>query len=193
MLQSRVTFPPAVILDHFPGDTAGSGAGALVQGFFPSSCNSLPCPCAHRTKAPIPCKKCSAVLFCSVECRQSSYFHTIECSILDLLFGSGMSINCFLALRLLTQSPLSYFMDMKEKLQEEENPKASLVTDTVMEKHFFLDHALGSTVYIYELPCVFRRQQTTRKCTTQMTSCGCTSWSATPSTARRRTSSTAAS
>lgn len=78
-----------------------------------------------RTKAPIPCKKCSSVLFCSAECRQASYFHTIECPILDLLTGSGMSINCFLSLRLLTQYPLSTFLALKDQLTEED-PKVCM-------------------------------------------------------------------
>ncbi|MPC41412.1 SET and MYND domain-containing protein 4 [Portunus trituberculatus] len=105
--------------DIEPGDvlvTEEPFASVLNREEFGSHCQK----CFKTTKAPIPCKKCSSVLFCSVECRQNSFFHTIECPILDLLVGSGMSINCFLALRLVTQKPVSYFLDMKEKLNEED-------------------------------------------------------------------------
>lgn len=108
--------------DIEPGDvlvTEKPFASVLNREEYGNHCQS----CFKTTKAPIPCKKCSSVLFCSVECRQSSYFHTIECPILDLLVGSGMSINCFLALRLVTQYPLSYFLDMKEKLTQEDDLK----------------------------------------------------------------------
>ncbi|CAL4136244.1 unnamed protein product [Meganyctiphanes norvegica] len=81
--------------------------------------------CFASVKAAIPCKSCAAVVYCSVECREKSYFHSIECNILDLLFGSGMSINCFLAFRMVTQSPLSFFLEQKDKLREMD-PKETL-------------------------------------------------------------------
>ncbi|XP_050719553.1 SET and MYND domain-containing protein 4-like isoform X3 [Eriocheir sinensis] len=130
--------------DIEPGDvlvTEKPFAAVLNREEYGNHCQK----CFKTTKAPIPCKKCSAVLFCSVECRQSSYFHTIECSILDLLFGSGMSINCFLAFRLLTQYPLSYFLDMKEKLQEEENPKETTDNKEVYDPADFMR--------LYQLVC----------------------------------------
>ncbi|XP_076056655.1 protein-lysine N-methyltransferase SMYD4-like isoform X3 [Oratosquilla oratoria] len=74
--------------------------------------------CFSLTKAQIPCKKCSGVVFCSSECRSKSYFHEVECPILDLLHGSGMSINCFLAFRMLTKHPLAFFMGLREQLQD---------------------------------------------------------------------------
>ncbi|KAK4298803.1 hypothetical protein Pmani_028882 [Petrolisthes manimaculis] len=93
--------------------------------------------CFKITKAPIPCKKCSSVLFCSAECRQASLFHTIECPILDLLVGSGMSINCFLAFRALTQSPLSFFLNLRDKLTEE-NPEETANSKEVYDPTDFL-------------------------------------------------------
>jgi hypothetical protein len=37
---------------------------------------------------------------------------------MDLLVGSGMSILCHLALRMITQSELQYFLDLKGTLSE---------------------------------------------------------------------------
>lgn len=55
--------------------------------------------------APVGCPNCSALAFCSVPCRDTalSTYHRHECRILDLLIGSGMSVLCHAALRLITQ------------------------------------------------------------------------------------------
>lgn len=61
--------------------------------------------CFARLVAPIGCNDCSAVAFCSVECRDIALnsYHKFECKYLLLLMGSGMSILCHLALRLVLQ------------------------------------------------------------------------------------------
>jgi hypothetical protein len=41
---------------------------------------------------------------------------------MDLLVGSGMSILCHLALRMVTQSGLQYFLDIKGNLHESSQP-----------------------------------------------------------------------
>ncbi|KAL4717714.1 hypothetical protein ACJJTC_000863 [Scirpophaga incertulas] len=58
--------------------------------------------------APIWCTKCSAVAFCSVQCRDSalSTYHQYECQYLDLFIGSGMSILSHIALRIISQAGL---------------------------------------------------------------------------------------
>ncbi|XP_042864384.1 SET and MYND domain-containing protein 4-like isoform X2 [Penaeus japonicus] len=119
-----------------PGDalvTEKPYASVLLREEFGSHCQN----CFLLTKAPVPCKKCSSVLFCSVECRNASYFHTIECPILDLLVGSGMSINCFLALRILTQSPISFFLEMKDKLENEKLKETTEAKDVYDPTDFF--------------------------------------------------------
>ncbi|XP_042229115.1 SET and MYND domain-containing protein 4-like isoform X3 [Homarus americanus] len=108
-------------------------ASVLLREEYGNHCQK----CFKVTKAPIPCKKCSSVLFCSVECRQESSFHSIECPILDLLTGSGMSINCFLAFRLVTQYPLSFFLDFKDQLTEED-PKDTTNNKQVYDPSDFL-------------------------------------------------------
>ncbi|KAG0713717.1 SET and MYND domain-containing protein 4 [Chionoecetes opilio] len=130
--------------DIEPGDvlvTEKPFAAILNRQEYGNHCQK----CFKTTKAPIPCKKCSSVLFCSVECRQSSYFHTVECPILDLLVGSGMSINCFLTLRLVTQYPVSYFLDMKEKLTEGEDLKETTNNKDVYDPSDFMR--------LYQLVC----------------------------------------
>jgi SET and MYND domain-containing protein 4 len=61
--------------------------------------------CFVRLVAPIGCKDCASVAFCSTECRDValSTYHKFECKFLDLLIGSGMSILCHLTLRLVIQ------------------------------------------------------------------------------------------
>lgn len=122
--------------DIEPGDVIATEkpfAAVLLREEYGNHCQK----CFKVTKAPIPCKKCSNVLFCSAECRQESFFHTIECPILDLLTGSGMSINCFLAFRLVTQYPLSFFLDLKDQLVEED-PKETTNNKQVYDPTDFL-------------------------------------------------------
>lgn len=61
--------------------------------------------CFARLVAPIGCTDCSAVAFCSPECRDIALnsYHKFECKYLLLLMGSGMSILCHLALKLVLQ------------------------------------------------------------------------------------------
>lgn len=97
-------------------------AAVLLWEEFGTHCQN----CFLVTKAPIPCTNCSGVVFCSSDCRDTAYFHKIECTIQDLMQGSGMSINCFLAFRMLTQTPLSFFVNNKERLSKEEDPESVL-------------------------------------------------------------------
>ncbi|XP_053690963.1 SET and MYND domain-containing protein 4 [Sabethes cyaneus] len=88
-----------------PGETilVESAYGAcLYQKFFGTHCNQ----CFARLVAPMACPECCGVAFCSPECRDRacSGYHRFECHYLDLMIGSGMSILCHLALRLVTQA-----------------------------------------------------------------------------------------
>lgn len=68
---------------------------------FGTHCNH----CFVRLVAPVGCANCASVAFCSVECRDVALatYHKFECRYLDLLIGSGMSILCHLALKLVLQ------------------------------------------------------------------------------------------
>lgn len=51
------------------------------------------------------CPNCAGIAFCSVECQKvaCSTYHAYECKFMDMMIGSGMSILCFIALRIVTQ------------------------------------------------------------------------------------------
>ena len=68
-----------------------------------------------RLVAPVPCKWCSGVAFCSPRCRDHALasYHRWECRFLDLLLGSGVSLNVYLALRVATQNSLHFFQKVK--------------------------------------------------------------------------------
>lgn len=62
--------------------------------------------CFARLVAPIGCTECCSVAFCTIECRDTAIttYHKFECKYLDLMIGSGMSILCHLALKLVLQN-----------------------------------------------------------------------------------------
>lgn len=61
-----------------------------------------------RLVAPVGCHICSNVAFCTVSCRDEALntYHKYECKIMELLLGSGVSVLCHLALRMITQKEL---------------------------------------------------------------------------------------
>lgn len=67
----------------------------------------------YRLETAVPCTDCSGVAFCSVECKKTALntYHKYECHYLDLLIGSGMSILCFAALRIVSQENVKYFTE----------------------------------------------------------------------------------
>lgn len=73
---------------------------SLYPKNFGSHCNL----CFSRLIAPIGCTDCASVAFCSIECRDKalSSYHKFECKFLDMLIGSGMSILCQIALKIVT-------------------------------------------------------------------------------------------
>lgn len=76
--------------------------------------------CLLSTNQPIACPKCGFVIFCSLNCERqaNSTFHQIECGIQPILFQSGASINCSMALRIVTQRPLSFFLQKMKLLKD---------------------------------------------------------------------------
>jgi hypothetical protein len=66
--------------------------------------------CFARLKAPVSCDTCSNVAFCSRQCKKDAEcYHRYECRVMALLLGSGMSLNCYLALRIVTQGSADEF------------------------------------------------------------------------------------
>jgi hypothetical protein len=91
-------------------------AACLLPEMFGTHCHN----CFVRLLAPVGCSECSGVAFCSTNCRDEAMgsYHHYECHYIDLLVGSGMSILCHLALRIITQSGLQHFLDIKDTLHE---------------------------------------------------------------------------
>lgn len=87
--------------------------------------------CFTRLTAPYNCYDCSGVAFCSPECRDRacSTYHKYECQYLDLLIGSGMSILCFTALRIILQT-----QNNPEKLNEIRNIVSNLCQHSEIRK-----------------------------------------------------------
>ncbi|XP_017043504.1 SET and MYND domain-containing protein 4 [Drosophila ficusphila] len=77
-------------------------AACLEPSFFGTHCHN----CFKRLHTPVSCLHCSGVAFCSAQCmgEACSSYHRFECEFMDLMIGSGMSILCFIALRVFTQA-----------------------------------------------------------------------------------------
>lgn len=67
------------------------------------------------------CDSCADVIFCSEECRDIACngYHKFECGLLPHLWNSGASITCLMALRIITQKNLKYFVDLKDALKKQ--------------------------------------------------------------------------
>ncbi|XP_016933469.3 SET and MYND domain-containing protein 4 [Drosophila suzukii] len=77
-------------------------AACLEPTYFGTHCHN----CFKRLHTPVSCLHCSGIAFCSAQCmgEACSSYHRFECEYMDLLIGSGMSILCFIALRVFTQA-----------------------------------------------------------------------------------------
>ncbi|GJQ67089.1 hypothetical protein Trydic_g21970 [Trypoxylus dichotomus] len=77
--------------------------------------------CSNCTKSilnPIPCGSCVYTVFCSKDCMEQAKYHGIECNIVHSLYESGASINCIMALRIITEKPFSYFWGKKDSFDK---------------------------------------------------------------------------
>jgi len=95
----------------------------MLPDFMGSNCTH----CFKSMKAPLPCPRCTKVLFCSYKCRKVALetYHRYECTVVDFLIASGMSIICFLAYRCITQKPLKFFLDNKETFKQHDKTSGS--------------------------------------------------------------------
>ncbi|XP_034105581.1 SET and MYND domain-containing protein 4 [Drosophila nasuta] len=77
-------------------------AACLLPSFFGTNCHH----CFKRLRTPVACLHCSGIAFCSAQCMGEACesYHRFECQFMDLFIGSGMSILCFIALRVFTQA-----------------------------------------------------------------------------------------
>ncbi|KAL5241357.1 hypothetical protein ACI65C_008767 [Semiaphis heraclei] len=89
-------------------------ASFLLSEYSHSHCTN----CFVRLVAPLPCPDCLRVAFCGEICKTTALksYHAIECSVLPALFSADVSVPCLIALRIITQRPLKYFLDLRPKL-----------------------------------------------------------------------------
>ncbi|CAG0920567.1 unnamed protein product [Notodromas monacha] len=77
--------------------------------------------CIMAEKRGIYCSYClkSEVAFCSRQCRSAACqsYHKYECGIQKLLDASGMSITCWIALRIVSQSSLQHLYKLEEVMR----------------------------------------------------------------------------
>jgi hypothetical protein len=52
-------------------------------------------------------------------------YHRYECKIYDFLIASGMSIICFMAYRTITQKPLQFFLEHRDKFDNHDEVAGS--------------------------------------------------------------------
>ncbi|CAH0562633.1 unnamed protein product [Brassicogethes aeneus] len=73
--------------------------------------------CCASIKTIVPCRGCPIVGFCSTKCENLAHksFHKYECGILASLINNDPSINCLLALRLITKQHINTFKDKYNK------------------------------------------------------------------------------
>ncbi|KAK5645641.1 hypothetical protein RI129_004105 [Pyrocoelia pectoralis] len=65
--------------------------------------------CTKSTNAPIPCEKCANICFCSLDCKSAAaVYHQYECGLHKTISESEASINCLMALRIITQSSFAH-------------------------------------------------------------------------------------
>ncbi|CAH0405774.1 unnamed protein product [Chilo suppressalis] len=94
-------------------------SGVLLGEYAGTHCQY----CFVKCPIPLPCPKCPNVIFCSEKCldaAQKSY-HAYECHILPLIWKSGCSITCQIALRMITQHSKEYFTKIYGDLNAKPN------------------------------------------------------------------------
>ncbi|XP_013167232.1 PREDICTED: SET and MYND domain-containing protein 4 [Papilio xuthus] len=91
-------------------------SGVLLGEYSKTHCQN----CFIKCPVPIPCPRCPNVIFCSEKCSDDAQktYHSYECQILPLLWKSGCSITCHIALRMITQHKKDYFNEIISNIEE---------------------------------------------------------------------------
>lgn len=76
--------------------------------------------CCVSVDQPVACPSCGNVVFCCTNCERlaNKTFHKSECAVQESISNCGASVNCSLALRIISQKPYSYFNDKRNKLKD---------------------------------------------------------------------------
>jgi SET and MYND domain-containing protein 4 len=93
----------------------------LLELFCKSNCEN----CFKRVHVPVPCSGCSSVMYCSNECQANAQatYHKYECGRLPVIWASGISVTCHMALRMISQRTIDYFVALKDDLNMKIEPK----------------------------------------------------------------------
>lgn len=68
--------------------------------------------CVKETFNIIPCENCNFAIFCSQVCKdKAKSYHKYECTILEFVYKKDLPSAARLALRMITQKPLNYFLE----------------------------------------------------------------------------------
>ncbi|KAG6465918.1 hypothetical protein O3G_MSEX015498 [Manduca sexta] len=89
-------------------------SGVLLAEYSKTHCQH----CFVKCPILVPCPKCPNVIFCSEKCLEAAQksYHAYECHIVPLLWKSGCSVTCFIALRMITQNKKEYFTKIVSEL-----------------------------------------------------------------------------
>lgn len=110
----------------------------LLEKYSTSHCSA----CFKRSIAPIVCHKCVNAIFCSETCQESASFHKHECGLLPVIWNSGSSITCHLALRIVAQKNAHYFCDLKAQYPNLKNEETDALNfDDYRRIHNLVRHA----------------------------------------------------
>lgn len=89
--------------------------------------------CLISTNQIFACSNCNSVVFCSRNCEllANNSYHKYECTFQNTFSQSGASINCALALRIISQKTFKYFKDEQKKLKRflRDNCDESIMAD----------------------------------------------------------------
>ncbi|XP_045785963.1 SET and MYND domain-containing protein 4 [Maniola jurtina] len=125
--------------DIVPGETLlieKPHSGVLLGEYSKTHCQN----CFVKCVIPLPCPKCPNVIFCSDKCldvAQKSY-HGYECHILPLIWKSGCSITCHIALRMITQNNKEYFKNIIKDI--ENKPTGTYKTSDYRNIYHLVSH-----------------------------------------------------
>lgn len=90
-------------------------AAMLLKAYTKTHCDF----CLVRSVAPVPCRYCSGVVYCSEHCRDCAWssYHQTECKYLEMLHGVDIGLGR-LALRMVLTAGLEQVLSLKYKMTD---------------------------------------------------------------------------
>jgi SET and MYND domain-containing protein 4 len=112
----------------------------LIADGYNINTNFLTFILRFRCPLPLPCPNCPNVIFCSDKCLEVAQktYHAYECPILPVIWKSGCSITCHIALRMITQNKKEYFTNVFKDL--ETKPSGAYKTEDYRNIYHLVSH-----------------------------------------------------